>query len=61
MIYWIFNIKTNGVNHLYLISKKVIGYFDEISGNKCLMLVSTNGSKEKNFREWGTCGMKSEI
>ena len=40
-------IKINSINPLYLIINKVNGYFEEINKNKYLMLVSTNGSKEK--------------
>ena len=40
-------IKINGVNPLRLIINKVNGYFEEINGNKSLMLVPTNESKEK--------------
>ena len=40
-------IKINIVNPLYLIFNKVNGYFENINGNKYLMLVSTNESKEK--------------
>ena len=39
-------IKINSVNPLYLINK-VNEYFEEINGNKNLMLVSTNESREK--------------
>ena len=39
-------IKINSVNPLYLIFNKVNGYFEEINGNKYLMLVTTNESKE---------------
>ena len=41
----------NSVNHLYIVINKVNGYFDEINGNKYLMLVPTNGSKEKKYEE----------
>ena len=40
-------VKINSVNPLYLIFRKVNGYFEEINGNKYLTLVPTNGSKEK--------------
>ena len=40
-------IKFNSVNSLYLISNKVNGYFEEISGNKYLTLIPTNERKEK--------------
>ena len=39
--------KTHGVNPLYLIFGKVNGYFEEINGNKYLMLVPTNERKTK--------------
>ena len=40
-------VKINSVNPLYLIFNKVNGYFEEINGNRYLMLVPTNISKEK--------------
>ena len=40
-------IKIYSVNLLYLIFIKVNGYFEETSGNKYLMLVPANESKEK--------------
>ena len=40
-------VKTNSVNHLYLILKKINGYFEEIYGNKYFTLVPTNERKEK--------------
>ena len=40
-------LKINSVNPLYLIFRKVNGYFEEINGNKYLTLVPTNESKEK--------------
>ena len=40
-------VKINSVNPLYLIFRKVNGYFEEINGNKYLTLVPTNESKEK--------------
>ena len=40
-------VKINSVNPLDLIFSKVNRYFEEIKGNKCLMLVSTNDSKGK--------------
>ena len=40
-------LKINRVNSLYLICNKVNGYFEEINGNKYLMLVLTNENKEK--------------
>ena len=39
-------VKLNSVNSLYLIIGKMNGYFEEINGNKYLMLVPTNESKE---------------
>ena len=41
------DLKTHGVNPLYLIFGTVNGYLKEINGNKYLMLVPTNESKEK--------------
>ena len=40
-------VKIVCVNPLYLIFNKVNGYFEEIKGNKYLMLVPNNISKEK--------------
>ena len=40
-------LKINSVNYLYLIFSKVNGYFEKINGNKYLMLVAINESKEK--------------
>ena len=40
-------VKINSVNPLYLIINKVNEYFEEISGNKNLTLVTTNKSNDK--------------
>ena len=40
-------VKINSVNLLYLIFRKVNGYFEEIKKSKYLTLVPTNESKEK--------------
>ena len=40
-------VKIYSVDPLYLIFRYVNGYFEEINGNKYLMLVPTNESKEK--------------
>ena len=40
-------VKINSENPLYLIFRKVNGYFEEINGNKYLTLAPTNESKEK--------------
>ena len=40
-------VKMFSVNSFYLISGKMNGYFEETNGNKYLMLVPTNESKEK--------------
>ena len=40
-------VKINSENSLYLIFRKVNGYFEEITKNKYLELVPTNDSKEK--------------
>ena len=45
-------LKINNVNPLYLILNKVNGNFEEINGNKCLTLVSTNENEEK--KKWRT-------
>ena len=42
-------VKINSLNPLYLIWNKVNGYFEEINGNKYLMLVPTNGSKIRDL------------
>ena len=41
-------LRIYSLNPLYLIFDKVCGCFEEIRGNKYLMLVPTNDSKEKN-------------
>ena len=53
-------IKTKSENSLYLILKKMNGYFEETNGNKYLTLVPTNESKEK-IKNIKNCGLKSEI
>ena len=40
-------LKIDRVNPLYLIFSKVNGYFEEMNGNKYLLIVPTNESKEK--------------
>ena len=40
-------VKINSVNLLYFIINKVNGYFEEVNGNKYLILVPANESKEK--------------
>ena len=44
--------KINSVNPLYLMLNKMNGYFEEINGNKYLILVPTNESKEKYEELW---------
>ena len=51
-------VKINSVNPLYFIFSKVNGYFKKIKGNKNLMLVPTNESKEKIKKN---CRIKSRI
>ena len=48
-------VKINSINHLYLIIKKVNGYFEEINVNEYLTLVLTNESnyKIKNMKNYG--------
>ena len=41
------NVKISSLNPLYLIINKVNGYFEEVNGNKYLMLVPTNETREK--------------
>ena len=53
-------IKINSVIPLFLIFSKVNGYFEEIRGNKYLMLVPSNESKKKK-KNMKNCGVKSEI
>ena len=45
-------VKINNVNPLYLVIKKVNGYFEEINGNKYSTLVSTNESKVKKKKKY---------
>ena len=50
------DVKINNLNHLYLISDKVDGYFEKTNGSKYLFLDSTDENKEKlkNYTElWG--------
>ena len=54
-------IKTNSVNPLYLIFRKMNEYFQEINGNEYLTLVPTNKSKEKIKKNMKNCGVKSDI
>ena len=54
-------VKIVCVNPLYLIFNKVNGYFEEIKGNKYLMLVPNNISKEKIKKNMKNCGVKSKI
>ena len=48
-------VKINSINHLYLIIKKVNGYFEEINVNEYLTLVLTNESNYeiKNMKNYG--------
>ena len=41
------DLKNVSVNPLYVIFGKINGYFEDINGDKYLMLLSTNESKEK--------------
>ena len=55
-------VKINIVNPLYLIIGEVDGYFEEINGNKYLILVSTDKNKEvliKYIKPWD--GIKNSI
>ena len=45
------DLKIYSVNPLCLIFGNVNVYFEEINGNKYLMLVATNESKEKNNKK----------
>ena len=47
-------VKIYSVNLLYFIFGKINGYFEEINGNKCLMLVPTKESKVKIKKIWRT-------
>ena len=40
-------VKMYSVNPLFLIFRDINGHFEEINGNKYLMLVPTSDSKEK--------------
>ena len=47
------------VNPLYLIFRYVNGYFEEINGNKYLMSVPTNESRDKiKKKKMKNCGLK---
>ena len=55
-------VKINIEDPLYLIIGEVDGYFEEINGNKYLILVSTDKNKEvliKYIKPWG--GIKNSI
>ena len=41
------HVKIDSVNPLYLIFRKVNGYFSELNKNKCLTVFPANESKEK--------------
>ena len=53
------DLRIYSVNLSYLIFTNLNGYFEEINGNKYLMLVPTNESKEK--KNMKNCGVKQEI
>ena len=53
------NVKTN--SPLQLIINKMNGYFEEISGNKYLTLVSTNENKEIIKKYMKNSRVKSDI
>ena len=53
-------VKINSVDPLYLIIDKVNECFEDINGNKYLMLVPTNESKEK-IKKYEELRTKSEI
>ena len=53
-------VKINRVDPLYLIINKVNECFEDINGNKYLMLVPTNESKEK-IKKYKELRTKSEI
>ena len=42
------------LNRFYLILNNVNGYFEEINGNRYLMLLPINKSKEKRKKVWRT-------
>ena len=44
LLHWIW-MKISSKNPLYLMLNKMNGYFDEINGNKYLVLVPTNKAK----------------
>ena len=50
-------VKTNSVNHLYLMLNNLNGYFKEINGNKYLTLFPTNESKEE-MKKYGELWIK---
>ena len=53
------DLRIYSVNLSYLNFTNLNGYFEEINGNKYLMLVPTNESKEK--KNMKNCGVKQEI
>ena len=56
------SVKIYSVNPLYLIFRKVNGYFEEINGNIYLTLVPTHEiKKKKKKKNMKNCGVKSEI
>ena len=54
-------VKINSVNPLYLNFDKVNGYFEEINGNKYLMLVPTSKENKEKRKKYGELSIKSEI
>ena len=49
-------IQIYSVNPLYLLFKRVNGYFEEIKGNKYVKLVLNNKGKEKKYIYELICG-----
>ena len=48
------DLKIYSLNRFYLILNNVNGYFEEINGNRYLMLLPINKSKEKRKKVWRT-------
>ena len=54
-------VKITSIYPLYLMLNKINEYFEKISGNKYLTLVSTNKSKENNKKSMKNCGLNKRF
>ena len=45
------NVEFNSVNTLYLIINKIKGHFEEVDGDKCLIISSENGDIMQKYQE----------